>query len=226
MEKMKKPQLKLLAVGIVTLIVAAGLIVLFFENHESRAGPINVACIGDSITEWSKYPETLQTMLGANYTVGNFGVAGSTVLLNSNKPYMKQSAFQEAKAFQPSIVIIMLGTNDAKANTYQSIENFADDYTKLISEYQALANKPQIWIVKPPPIFENELGLDDTNLEEGVIPRIEQVANDLSLPTIDVNLALANHSEYFGDGVHPSLEGAELIASEIKDAITFASAPD
>jgi hypothetical protein len=75
--------------------------------------------------------------------------------------------------------------------------------------------------MKPPPIFDNELGLNNTNLEEGVILGIEQVANELRLPTIDVNAALTNHSEYFEDGVHPNIEGAELIASEINEVITF-----
>jgi lysophospholipase L1-like esterase len=54
-----------------------------------------------------------------------------------------------------------------------------------------------------------------------VIPRIEQVANAMNLPIIDVYAAFANHSEYFWDGVHPNSEGAELIATEIYKAIIF-----
>lgn len=132
---------------------------------------------------------------------------------------MNQSAFQEAKAFQPSIIIIMLGTNDA--HTYQSTSNFATDYRQLISEYSALDSKPRIYLVKPPPIHENDLELSGTSLQDAVIPSIEQVADELSLPVVDVNSALADHPEYFGDGVHPNSEGAMVIASEISDAITF-----
>jgi lysophospholipase L1-like esterase len=120
----------------------------------------------------------------------------------------------------------MLGTNDAHETTYESIENFQADYKKLISAYQVLDSNPQIWLVTPPPIFENELDLNETNLEQGVIPQIEQVANELSLPTIDVNTALSNYPEYFGDGVHPSNEGAMLIASEINQAITSDGVPE
>mgnify|MGYP005860014993 CR=1 FL=1 len=213
----------LLAFGIAILIIASGCIILFFGSLGKGVKPANlihVACVGDSITEGSGYPGHLQNMLGTRYKVGNFGVSGSTVLLNSDTPYMKQSAFQEAKAFRPSIVVIMLGTNDAHESTYEFIENFQADYKKLISAYQELESKPQIWLVMPPPIFENELDLSETNLEQGVIPQIEQVANQLNLPIIDVNTALINYSEYFGDGVHPSNEGAMLIASEINQAIT------
>jgi lysophospholipase L1-like esterase len=219
----------LLTLGIAILTVSLGSIVLFSGSRDSRTKPANlihVACVGDSITEGSGYPVHLQAMLGDSYKVGNFGVSGSTVLLNSNTAYMKQSAFHKAKAFQPSIVVIMLGTNDAHETTYESIENFQADYKKLISAYQALDSDPQIWLVTPPPIFENELDLNETNLEQGVIPQIEQVANELSLPMIDVNTALINYPEYFGDGVHPSNEGAMLIASEINQAITSDGVPE
>jgi len=223
MAKMTKAKTALLAAGIVILIASSGLIVMFFGNLENRIPPqslIRVACVGDSLTEGSGYPANLQIMLGANYNVGNFGVSGSSVLLSSDRPYMKQTACQKSKVFQPSIVIIMLGTNDARATAYESINNFSDDYKKLISEYQALTSNPEIWLVKPPPILENDLKLNDTNLKQEVIPQIEQVANELHLPTIDVNTILTNYPEYLMDGVHPSSEGAALIANEINQAIT------
>jgi acyl-CoA thioesterase-1 len=226
---MKTAQTKLLTVGIVILIVMVGLMMSLFQDHGIRISTDNivrVACVGDSITELSKYPVVLQVKLGDSYAVRNFGVSGSAVLLSSDEPYMNQTAFYKAKEFQPSIVVIMLGTNDARVNNYPSIGNFTIDYKKLVGEYQVLENKPEVWLVKPPPIFDNELGLNDTNLEEGVIPRIEQVANDLGLPTIDVNAALTNHPECFADGVHPNFEGAELIATAINEAITFNGASD
>ena len=229
MARVTRTKMALLALGIAILTISLGFIVLFLGSIDIRTKPANlihVACVGDSITEGSGYPVHLQAMLGDSYKVGNFGVSGSTVLLNSDTPYMKQSAFQKAKAFQPSIVVIMLGTNDAHETTYESIENFQADYKKLISAYQELEGNPQIWLVTPPPIFENELDLNETHLEQGVIPQIEQVANELDLPTIDVNTALINYPEYFGDGVHPSSEGAMLIASEINQAITSNDVPD
>ena len=217
---------QLLAIAIIILIVSSSLIILLFENNAKKKSVnsiIRVACIGDSITEYSHYPDNLQTMLGDNYLVKNFGVASSAVLLSSDKPYMNQTAFQKSKDFQPTIVIIMLGTNDAKAGNYRGIASFPNDYEELIGEYDMLPDDQKIWIVTPPPIFNNELGLNNTNLEQGVIPCIAQVANDLSLPTINVNTVLINHSDYFIDGVHPNAEGAELIASTIGDTINFDS---
>ena len=214
-------RMKFFAVCIAVLIVSLTLIAVFSGTVGDRtnSSPTCVACIGDSITELSTYPHHLQTMLGTNYLVREFGVSGSTVLTNSDKPYINQTAFQTAKEFLPNIVIILLGTNDAREDHYQSIDNFVADYEQLVREVQALESKPKIFLVKPPPIFDNEFYLRNTNLLEGIIPRIEQVTNELSLTMIDVYTPLANHPEYFMDGIHPNNEGATLIASEIYKAI-------
>jgi lysophospholipase L1-like esterase len=213
----------LLALGIVVLMMSAYSLTMALassSNDLSLTGLIRVACVGDSITAGSGYPEDLQTMLGDNYWVGNFGVCGSTVRLDTDLPYMTQQAFQQAKNFHPSIVVIMLGTNDAKENASNGDAYFQADYKKLIDAYQTLQSNPSVWLVKPPPLFENNLNLTDTNLEQDIIPSIDQVANELALPTINVNLALTNHAEYFGDGVHPNSDAAFLIANEINQALT------
>jgi lysophospholipase L1-like esterase len=189
-------------------------------NASNDLKQFNISCVGDSITELSGYPTELQAMLGKDYSVGNFGVSGSTVSINSKKPYVEQSAFQEAKDFQPSVVVIMLGTNDA--HTYQSTSDFGTDYMNLINEYQSLTSQPEILLVKPPPIYANELELSDTKFQEDIIPVIDQIADELNLPVVDVNLALWDHPEYFiDDGVHPNPEGAFAIANEIWEAFVF-----
>lgn len=213
---------KFLAIGIAVLLISSILPTFFFESLESRPipiTPIRIGCIGDSITEGG-YPFFLQAMLGENFTVKNFGVGGSTVLLDAGSPYMNQTAFENATAFLPDIVIIMLGTNDARPITYQHIENFVKDYEKLIENFKGLPSKPEIYLVKPPPIFNDKLGLSNANLMQGIIPGTEQVAKELGLPLIDVNTVLIDHPEYFPDGVHPNSPGAKAIASEIDMAIT------
>ncbi len=216
-----KPARKKIASVLTVLVIAASSLIIFFQVNSQKpvvAQVIRVACIGDSITEISHYPEELQAMLGDGYLVGNFGVTGSTVSNNSKKPYINQTAFQEAKDFQPQIVIIMLGTNDAKWESYRHVGSLPNAFEKLIGEYDALPEDQQIYLVTPPPIYNNSIGLYNTYLEQGVLPGIEQVANDLDLPTIDVNEALSD-PDYFIDGVHPNLDGAEVIASTISEAI-------
>ena len=183
--------------------------------------PIRVACVGDSITQGSGYPAKLQVLLGTNYSVGNFGFSGSTVTLNSTKPYMNQTAFEKAQQFQPKVVVIMLGTNDARTdlNENESSETFEDDYSQIVSSFQNYDNNPQIFVVDSPPIFTSNPDFNSTYLKDNVIPQVDAVANNLNLPTIDVNSAFSNHTDYFMDGVHPNAEGAALIASQIDNAI-------
>jgi len=181
--------------------------------------PVRVACVGDSITQGFYYPNYLQDLLGANYTVGNFGAGGSTVLISSDKPYVYRSAFQEALTFNAEIIVIMLGTNDATPTYYQQIDNFVVDYKTLINQFSV--EEPQIWLVKPPPIFDDGLGPNSANLVNGVIPRIEQVSRELDLPIIDVYTLLLSHPDYFTDGVHPTSEGAHVIAAAVYRAISY-----
>ena len=217
---------KKVVVYIGILLITLSLLAIILENtlyNNGGANLIRVACIGDSITELPYYPDELQTLLGTNYTVENFGSGGTTVLLDTGKPYIDQVEFVRAKNFLPDIAIVMLGTNDARTDHFKSIENFVPDYMKLINEIQEIESNPKIFLVKPPPLFDNELELKNVNLVEKIIPRIEQIANEEGLPIIDVYAALENHPEYFWDGVHPSIEGANAIADEVYEAIILST---
>ena len=178
-----------------------------------------MACIGDSITQITNYPNELQTLLGDGYVVENFGVSGSTVLNDTFRPYIHQDAFKKAKAFLPDTMVIMLGTNDANTYNFPIMNDFVDDYMRLVNEVQALASKPRIFIAKPPPIFYTGLDLNNTNLLEWVMPRIEQAADELDLLTIDVYSALISYPEHFPDGIHPNNQGGTAIANKIYQSI-------
>ena len=142
--------------------------------------------------------------------------------MDSGGAYMDQNAFQRAKKFQPTIVIIMLGTNDANPFLYLNLSKatFVEGYMKLIAEFQALLSKPKIYLVKPPPVFNGDTGTDAKYFKDTVIGGVEQVAAKTNLPVIDVYSALANQAAFFADGVHPDGEGAKLIANVIYAAIT------
>jgi len=205
---------------VAVMMASSGMAVCTLIAIDSAPHPIRVACVGDSITEGSGYPGRLQIMLGSNYVVRNFGVSGSTVSLNSTKPYINQIAFQKAADFSPQVVIIMLGTNDANPQIAQSEENFEADYSQLIRSFEDLEGNQTIWIVKSPPIFSENSSYNNTYLTDTVLPQVDNVANQLDLPTVDIYTAFGNHSDYFMDGVHPNGDGASLIASNVYDAIT------
>jgi acyl-CoA thioesterase I len=249
---MNKKNAKLLAVSLVMIFISLGIAafyVLTTQNQPTSSDEIRIACVGDSLTQSSGYPYELWKLLGSSapytmgnssinpkadnntlsngtrFAVGNFGAGSTTVLLNTETPYMNTSMFQSALDFQPDIVVIMLGTNDAQPNLEQFTASFVGDYMKLIAAFQALPSKPDIWVVIPPPIIGNQSGsIDPEYFTLTIIPSTEQVANETNLPTINVYSAFAlnaaNYSDYYRDGVHVNSAGAKLIADEVYSALT------
>ena len=243
---MNKKNPRSLAIALAIILMTSGITTYFIlsaGNEKASSEAIRVACVGDSLTQSSEYTLDLWELLGGNarytvgnytiepkndsalnsgarYAVGNFGAGSTTVLLNTETPYINTSVFKEALEFQPNILIIMLGTNDAQPNLQQYNTSFVSDYITLITAFQELTGKPKIWIVLPPPIFSNQSGkISPEYFKLTIIPDIEQAARETNLPTIDVYSALANHADYFPDGVHPNRDGAKLIAEAIYNAI-------
>lgn len=207
-----------IAIAII-IIVAAFLASSLTAPKQASEGLARVACVGDSITAFSGYPTDLQALLGNASLVGNFGVSGSTVSLGSIEPYMRENATRAVADFQPSVVVIILGTNDARADVYPYTGNFTTDYKKLIDQFQQLESHPKIYLAIPPPVYENSINISSSHLTEEIIPKIRQVAAETGLTLIDTNTPLLNHHDYFVDGVHPNNQGAKVIAQTVYQAI-------
>jgi acyl-CoA thioesterase I len=222
---MNQKKIALLSIVLAILLISSGILAYLIWSAENMppSNQIRVACVGDSLTQSTAYPDYLWTLLGReNYTVGNFGAGSTTISLNTETPYMNMTVFQKALQFQPNITIIMLGTNDAQPNLKGNNVTLIADYVKLIDALQALSSKPKIWVVLPPPIFNNQSGkLDSAYFAQMIIPDIKQAANETNVPTIDVYSALANYPNYFPDGEHPDTDGAKLIANTIYKAFTL-----
>jgi acyl-CoA thioesterase I len=196
------------------------------------ADATKVACVGDSITHGSGFPNVLQKMLdttGAKYVVKNFGVGSTTMMMKTERPYAKEKAYENALKFEPDIVILMLGTNDtrkAKPNTYEHIADFVPDGTKMVESFQALASKPKIFLCLPVPIYGvGNNGLNNENLVAGVIPGVKKIADTTKVTLLDMNTPLAEHAAWFGDRIHPNGEGAKMIAGTAYRAITGQEPP-
>ena len=216
-----KRKTKLLAIAVAAIVLLASIAALTQTvGTKNSAKKIRVACVGDSITRGSGYPSKLQSLLGSNYDVGNFGVDGSTVSLSSSEPYMNQSAYKNALDFDPDIVVIMLGTNDANPTVMPYNGTFEDDYTTLVSSFQTLDSKPQVYVAESPPVQNTSKIVSSSDFSQSILPHIQDVAQNLSLPTIDVYDSFQNHSDFFMDGVHPDSDGATLIACDVAIALT------
>jgi lysophospholipase L1-like esterase len=182
--------------------------------------------VGDSITfgalvkgrKVNCYPAQLQKLLGSRYSVRNFGANGHAAQKSADKPYWQHPYFKASTDFDPDIVLLMLGTNDALERNWRGAAPFITDYREMIAHYQALPKRPAVCLMTPPTQFPvdnptkviHELRKDELDEITGAIKRL---AAELSLCVVDINAATKNHPEYFKfDGIHPDAGGARLIA--------------
>ncbi len=194
--------------------------------------PVQVACIGDSITQGSgaakgqSYPSQLQALLGDSWKVGNFGVSGRTLLKKGDHPYWTEKAYQEALKSEPDVVVIMLGTNDTKPQNWKFEAELVPDYTELVKSFQTLATKPRVYVCRPCPVPEpGNYGINETNVKEE-IKRLDLLANEMKLRVIDMHAALADKPQLLPDRVHPNTEGAGEMAKAAFKALTGTPAPE
>jgi lysophospholipase L1-like esterase len=191
---------------------------------------VRVACVGDSITlgagttpdpEFTNaYPAILGRMLGPDWEIRSFGVGGTTALKRGDFPYITTSAFEQAKAFLPDIVVLMLGTNDTKPQNWAHQWAFIGDYRALVKEFQNLNSAPRVLICRPCFVCgSGNFGINQEAVEELVV-MLDRVARDLALEVVDVQGATRGRMDLFPDRVHPNNAGAEVIAQEVYRAIT------
>ncbi len=200
------------------------------------SGPIRLACVGDSIThghqipqrERNSYPAQLAALLGPKWQVGNFGRSGATLVRKSPRPYHEQPECRDALAFRADVVVIQLGTNDTKRETWEAErDRFIPDYLELIRSFQSLPSKPRLILCRPVPLFRDrgkQPWDTDRILRDEILPKIDEVARRTGLPVVDLNATFSDQSALMPDGVHPDTRGATLMARTLYTALTGRSA--
>ena len=209
---------------------------------------VNVACVGNSITEgygiWAdkKYPDHLQEMLGDGYTVTNFGVSSMTFAGekikggDNNFSYWKTDKFKAALASSPNIVVIELGTNDSKyfmANDdSQGIYNFNygqceksqlyADYEALIDTFAHLPTNPEIFATLQPYSNNLEWAIMDTAIVNQINPIIKETAIKKGVNIIDLHTLFQTPAWFLDDSVHPNATGTQELAKIVNKYIAMA----
>jgi len=113
-------------VVVIALVLLVGKTVVS-STASPHGGPV-IACVGDSITagfqssdpDRYSYPAVLSMALGNEYDVQNFGVSGTAAMPGADHPYTATDRYASALASRPEIVVIMLGTGDAKFVNWDS----------------------------------------------------------------------------------------------------------
>lgn len=193
--------------------------------------PVRVACVGNSITygagienrERDAYPAQLQRMLGEGYVVGNFGKSGATLLNKGHRPYIEQEELQQALTFAGDVVVIHLGINDTDPRDWPNYRDyFVRDYLALIDSFRVVNPKARILVARMTPITychsRFESGTRDWH--EQIQHAIERVAELAGAQLIDFHAPLYPYPFMLPDAVHPTAEGAGILAQTVCSAIT------
>jgi len=179
---------------------------------------IKVACIGNSITQGQgmkkeeTYPGQLQLKLGSDWDVRNFGHSGRTLLRHGDFPYVNEVTYTNAKDFAPDVVLIKLGTNDAKPQNWKFKDEFIADYNAMIKEIQSLPSKPIVILCLPVPAYATNFRINDTVVNGEIQRMVREVAKQNHLQLIDLYTPLSNHKEWFPDNIHPNPGGTAEMA--------------
>jgi len=176
---------------------------------------------GDSITYGARsyigYPEICGDILGVKldkkWHVINHATNGFTTmdLIRSINPML-----DNYKNSYPSIITVMIGTNDIK--THVSINDFRIAYNQLIIKLRLLSIGNNVLLLKIPRFTQKVFYPYNYSMNEQVNEFnscIEQLAIENNLRSFDCNLA----DDDFFDGVHLNSKGCLTVAHQLSSYI-------
>ncbi len=197
----------------------------FVEKHEmnkavAAAGNIDVLFMGDSITDFWRNPEGAYAgkpvfdKYWGNLKVANFGIAGDTT-----QGVLYRLKNGEGQGFSPKAIMLMIGTNNTRANTAAEI---AEGVGAIVLEMQKDFPQAKILLLG---IFPRSSPVDPVRAQiaeiNSIISRLDDGNKvrylDIGKVFLDANGAIA--PDIMSDGLHPTTKGYELWAQAVKDPL-------
>ena len=203
-----------------------------YAKRIAEGETIIVACVGDSVTQGTgssvaskySYPARLQQMLGHGFKVVNCGKAASYVMdldsqynvkkTSPNLWYPNTAEYTKYKESNAEIVIVMLGTNDARSMTDKAAEeDFVSSYKALITDLKSLDTVKEMYLSSMIPAPNGDITYQGTVY---TLPRlIKGVADEFGLPFVPTHENVHDYYNVmltYNDSVHPTDESYPALA--------------
>lgn len=197
----------------------------FVERHEQNkavaaAGDIDVLFMGDSITDWWRNPDgnyagkPVFDKYWGNQKVANFGIAGDTT---QGVLYRLQNG--EGQGFNPKAIMLMIGTNNTRANTAAEI---AEGVGAIVLELQKDFPNAKILLLG---IFPRSTPVDPVRAQIAEINTIISRLHDGNkVHYLDIGKVFLDANgtiplDIMSDGLHPTTKGYELWAAAVQEPL-------
>jgi lysophospholipase L1-like esterase len=177
--------------------------------------------LGDSITIGSRsylgYPEYcghfLKKETNKDWNIINCAIAGFTSIDLAR--YMDKN-WTNLKQTEPSIVSIMIGTNDIKFET--SVEDFEIAYSQIVLKANLLVRSKNIILTKIP-LLQNGVMLPYTIKMNYLIKNYNEIILEIAREKSLIILEMPESEKLFYDGVHLNSEGSKVWGKNLCDKI-------
>jgi lysophospholipase L1-like esterase len=183
-------------------------------------GEKRVVFIGNSITEFWKTIDG--DFFTKNKSFIDRGISGQTT------PQMLVRFRNDVIDLNPSVVVILAGTNDIAGNTGPiTIENIFGNIVSMAE--LAKANKIKVILCSVPPVYDYSWspGLEPAGKIVKLNAMLQSYSKKNNIVYVDYHSALADEkkgmkAEYSPDGVHPNLKGYKVMDDLVEKAISRA----
>ncbi len=178
-------------------------------------------CFGDSITigarSYCGYPEHagnyLEKELGNKWNIINHAISGYTAM--DLHRYITNN-FANLSAFTPSIVSVMIGTNDIKNNT--SCEDFEIAYNQVLIKAKLIAMKRNVLMIKIPHLPQKVMYPYNFKMNEKITvfnEMLSAIAEDHKVRIAEFRIS----EEELFDGVHLNDLGSKNFGKQLAEYI-------
>ena len=217
--------------GISAFFVVLLVILFFFANGRStgQSHSTVILCLGDSMTEgdFGGYPACLRRLTKTKFP-GVRVLSAARPGHNSREYVAFLRNSDVLRKYRPDIVLLMLGTNDARTDGDKSSSNeFRDEMDRIVDMiHDAGIGKYRgagaIFIATIPPIFSIDLPNFSEESKRRIVgeinPEIRRMARERSLPLVDVERLFMENRALL-PGIHPNASGYRKMAETFFAAI-------